>query len=178
MFGWIVSKTFSARFLVYGCLIAFGAGCGVTHWVHGKFDRAQEVDTYRTVLRHANDTQNKLRPIEERNAQIRALQEAVASAIQRELPRHAEPHKDPLCNLPIGVVRLLNASRDPRATEASVSATASVSDAEAGAASTVTRDDLVRSDADIAARYKKLAADYEALIEHANTVQEQMDNYR
>jgi len=176
--GWEFTKTFSARFVIYGLLISFALGAFVAYRVHKRLDALAEQKSQKDVIVRVVRIQEATRKIEEKHLEAEEKRIEANTVAKAELPKYAEPEKDPFCNVPVGAVRVLNAARDRGATADSVSATARASHEEAQAPSTITRDALIEDNRRLAEMYNELANQCEALIDFTETVQRNLRRRR
>ncbi len=107
-----------------------------------------------------------------RESAIRIVREVIEKEVIKYVPL---PQNDLDCNIPIGSVRLLNDARVGEIRKDGLSGTTSPSDEEGRAASTVSRGELIQSDAAIALQYNQLKVDHDALIDWINVQQAALD---
>jgi len=100
----------------------------------------------------------------------------VTEIIEKEVIRYVPlPKNDFACNIPIGSVRLLNDARNGGLRESDLPSATFISDEEGAAASTISRAELIQSDAAIALQYNSLLIDHNALIDWIEVQQSSWD---
>lgn len=149
-----------------GSLVVLMLGAAGGFWVAQKFYKpAPEVVTeyvYKVVEKQREET----RKVEEDFVEKKAETEVVERVVVKEVVRYVPVESDPVeCNVPIGSVRLLNDARAGTLREDSLPPAAPDALEEGRTPSTVTRRDLIRSDAEIAGRFNECRDQLNSLID-------------
>lgn len=159
-----------------GITIVLLVGVIMGFWISQKFflpDPVKEVEYVYEVIEKQQEAEREIvEDHNERLTEIKIVKEFVPVEVVKYVPKEADPVE---CNIPIGSVRLLNDAREGRIREGSLQGATGATDGEGAAPSTVTRRDLIQSDAEIAIQYNEVVNQLNSLIDWIEAQQKSLD---
>jgi len=164
LWGMLVKKLAISRASFYGPLIGFAIGGWCSWYVMDMIADAKKAALVPQIIHVVTEYQEIEKEVIKTQVETVREIEYVDRIVEKEVTKYV-PVEDSACNIPIGSVRLLNASRRPGTSESVLPTAASESDDSAYAPSTIGRADLIQSDREIATMYNKLAAQTNGLID-------------
>ena len=154
-------------------LVALGAGLGL--WFAVRFmlpSPSAQIKYIERVVEAQEPMQEIVVDHAVRETELRIVEKVV----EKEVLRYVDRETDPVaCNAPIGSVRLLNDARSGELRSDSLQGTPREPDDEGRAPSTITRSDLLESDAGIAIQHNKCRNQLNSLIDWINIQQSSLD---
>lgn len=152
---------------VYVAIAVFTLGSTVGFWVSQNLFLPDPIK----VIEYISDVKSAREEVTDQIEATHTEREIEVRTAENIIPREAVKHapqiesNPALCNIPIGSVRLLNDARAGRVRESSLPSPAGIPDEEGTAPSTLTRRDLIQSDAEIAIQYNLVVNQLNSLIE-------------
>ena len=174
MISWL--KATGLHWALYAFIAGILIGGYGVHRIHSNLDAAAESQAYEEVAAALVKKDEELRQFERRFLDEQRSRQLAERAFQTALADRPLTQFD-YERVSLGALRLLNESRDPGATEASVRTAAGIPDAESTTPTEVSGEDLVNDSVDVANRYNELMRQHNALIDNINQQQERLKSF-
>ena len=160
---------------VYKSLGLFALGVGVGLWFAVRFivpPPSAQIKYVAEVIEAQEPMQEVVVDDAVRQAEIRIVEKVT----EKEVASYVDRETDPItCNVPIGSVRVLNDARSGELRPDGLQSATEEFDDEGRAPSTVSRSDLLESDARIASQYNLCKTRLNSLIDWINIQQSSLD---
>ena len=167
-----------ARFLLCGFILGNLTGAYGMHLVHNAFEAGQKAVAASVIERLDRKQNTAVAKVETKAVSVDQENKLKERVIYKQVIKYVPTKDDPGCpNLTVGTVRVLNAARSAQTVADVVRATAGLTDEESRALTSLSRIDLVVSDAEIALMYNDLASKHNLLVDAIDAQQKAIGNH-